>query len=97
MKTVYMAMSADVIHHGHIQLIKRASEIGSITVGVLSDEAVASYKRYPMLSLSQRMQIIENIKHVDRVIVQNQLDYEENLRKLKPDYVVHEDDWREGI
>lgn len=97
MKTVYMAMSADVIHHGHIQLIKRASELGSITVGVLSDEAVASYKRYPMLSLSQRMQIIENIKHVDHVMVQNQLDYEENLRKIRPDYVVHGDDWREGI
>lgn len=97
MKTVYIAMSADVIHHGHIQLIKRASELGSVTIGVLSDEAVASYKRYPMLSLNQRMQIIENIKHVDHVVVQNDIDYEENLLKLKPDYVVHGDDWREGI
>ena len=97
MKTVYIAMSADVIHHGHIQLIKRASELGSVTIGVLSDEAVASYKRYPMLSLSQRMQIIENIKHVDHVVVQDDIDYEANLLKLKPDYVVHGDDWREGI
>jgi phosphoenolpyruvate phosphomutase len=97
MKTVYIAMSADVIHHGHINLIKRASELGTLTIGVLSDEAVASYKRYPMLNLEQRMEIIGNIKHVDHIIVQDEIDYEKNLRKLKPDYVVHGDDWREGI
>lgn len=97
MKQVYIAMSADIIHHGHINLIERASKLGEITIGVLSDEAIASYKRFPLLGLTERMQILSNIKHVGKVVVQDTIDYEKNLRMLKPDYVVHGDDWREGI
>lgn len=96
-KQVYLAMSADVIHHGHINLIERASELGDITVGVLTDEAIASYKRFPLLPLPERMKIISNLKHVKKVVVQDTIDYEKNLRLLKPDYVAHGDDWREGI
>lgn len=92
-----MVMSADVIHHGHINIIEKASELGDVIIGVLSDEAIASYKRFPLLGLDERMRIISNIKNVSQVIVQNNVDYEENLRLLKPDYVVHGDDWREGI
>lgn len=97
MKKVYIAMSADVIHHGHMALIEKASKLGEVTVGVLSDEAVATYKRYPLLNLEQRMKVAENIKNVSCVVVQNGISYEENLRKLKPDYVVHGDDWKNGI
>ncbi len=96
-KKVYIAMSADIIHHGHINLLERASELGEITVGVLSDEAIASYKRFPLLGIAERIRIISNLRYVSRVVVQDSIDYEENLRMLKPDYVVHGDDWREGI
>lgn len=96
-KQVYIAMSADIIHHGHINLIEQASKLGEITIGVLSDEAIASYKRFPLLGLTERMQILSNIKYVSKVVVQDTIDYEKNLRMFKPDYVVHGDDWREGI
>jgi phosphoenolpyruvate phosphomutase len=96
-KTVYVAMSADIIHNGHINLIKRAAALGELTVGVLTDEAIASYKRYPLMHLRERMEIIGNLVGVSHVIAQTSLDYEENLRLLKPDYVVHGDDWRSGI
>jgi phosphoenolpyruvate mutase len=97
MKKVYVAMSADIIHHGHINVINKASELGEVTVGVLTDEVIASYKRYPLLSFEHRKAIIENIKGVSKVVAQNTLDYVPNLVELKPDYVVHGDDWKEGI
>ena len=96
-KKVYVAMSADIIHNGHINLIKKAADLGQLTVGVLTDEAIASYKRYPLMHLKERMEIIRNLVGVSDVIQQDTLDYEENLKKLKPDFVVHGDDWRSGI
>jgi len=96
-KKVYMAFSTDILHSGHLNILEKASQLGELTVGVLSDEAIASYKRYPLMNLEQRMKIISSLKMVDNVVVQRDLDYTENLRKLKPDYVVHGDDWREGI
>lgn len=97
MKKVYVGMSTDVIHHGHIHIIEVARKLGDITVGLLVDEAVASFKRVPLLSYEQRKKIIENIKGVEEVIPQKNLDYSENLEKLKPDYVVHGDDWKTGV
>jgi phosphoenolpyruvate phosphomutase / 2-hydroxyethylphosphonate cytidylyltransferase len=96
-KQVYVGMSADLIHPGHLNIIKIARELGSITVGLLTDEAIASYKRLPFMSFEQRKAIVENIKGVERVIPQTSLDYVPNLRMLKPDYVVHGDDWKTGI
>jgi len=96
-KKVYVAMSADIIHNGHINLIKKAAELGEVIIGVLSDEAIASYKRYPLMPLTERMEIIKNLVGVTSVVVQDSLDYENNLRKIKPNYVVHGDDWRVGI
>lgn len=96
MKTVYLAMSADIIHNGHINVIQEASKLGEVIVGVLTDEVIASYKRFPLLPYEQRKIIIENIKGVKKVIPQKTLDYEENLVALKPDYVVHGDDWKAG-
>ncbi|NLZ38092.1 MAG: phosphoenolpyruvate mutase [Firmicutes bacterium] len=96
MKKVYLAMSADIIHHGHINVIKEASKLGEVTVGVLTDDVVAGYKRFPLLTFAERKAIIENIKGVSRVIPQETLDYVPNLLKLRPDYVVHGDDWRTG-
>ncbi len=96
-KIVYVGMSADIIHPGHLNIIKEASKLGKVVVGVLTDSAIASYKRLPYLSYDQRKEIVENLKGVDSVIPQNTLDYVPNLEMLKPDYVVHGDDWKEGI
>lgn len=92
-KKVYVAISADILHHGHINLIKNASEYGDLTVGVLTDEAIATYKRLPVLDYEERSFIISNISGVKNVIAQSTLDYTPNLEKIKPDYVVHGDDW----
>ena len=96
-KTVYVGMSADLIHPGHLNIIKEASKLGDVIVGVLTDKAIASYKRLPALKFEQRKQIIESIKGVTKVIAQNELDYSINLRAVKPDFVVHGDDWKDGV
>ncbi|MFA4999773.1 MAG: phosphoenolpyruvate mutase [Patescibacteria group bacterium] len=95
-KVVYVGMSADLIHPGHLNIINRAKEIGEVVVGLLTDKAIASYKRLPFLTYDQRKQIVENLKGVAKVIPQDTLDYVSNLKELKPDYVVHGDDWKEG-
>lgn len=96
MKQVYLSMSSDVIHNGHIKIISRAAELGEVTVGVLTDEAVAKFKRFPMVNFEERCGIIKNIKGVSKVVAQESIDYEENLLKYKPDIVVHGDDWQTG-
>ncbi|OQY35534.1 MAG: phosphoenolpyruvate mutase [Spirochaetaceae bacterium 4572_59] len=96
-KTVYVAMSADLIHPGHLNIIHTAEQYGEVVVGVLTDTAIASYKRLPYMDFEQRKVIVENLKGVHEVIPQETLDYVPNLRMLKPDYVVHGDDWKEGV
>ena len=97
MKNAYVAMSADLIHQGHINIIKEATKYGNVIIGLLTDRAIASYKRVPFMKYDERKVVIEQIKGVAKVIPQNTLDYEENLMALKPDYVVHGDDWKEGV
>lgn len=97
MKKVYVGMSADIIHPGHLNIIARAAEYGDVCVGVLTDQAIASYKRLPYLSYEQRSTIVRALKGVKEVIPQETLDYRPNLRALKPDFVVHGDDWKEGV
>ena len=96
-KIVYVAFSADILHEGHINILKAASKLGKVIVGLLTDKAITSYRQLPHLNFKQREIIIKNIKFVDSVIPQKTLDYSENLNFLKPDYVVHGDDWRTGI
>ncbi len=96
MKKVYVGMGTDLVHHGHINIIEVARELGEVTVGLLSDKAVSKFSRMPFLSYEERKKILENLKGVKEVIPQNTLDYEENLKNLKPDYVVHGDDWKTG-
>ena len=90
-------MSADLLHLGHLNIISEAKKLGNVIIGLLTDEAVASYKRLPLIPYEQRKKIIENIKGVDEVVPQGTLDYVPNLRKIKPDYVVHGDDWKTGV
>ena len=96
-KTVFMSIGADVIHGGHIEIIHRAAELGELTVGVLTDEVVASYKRHPLLTCEERMKIASGLKGVAHVVQQDDIGYAAPLRALRPDYVVHGDDWREGF
>lgn len=97
MKKVYIAMSADFIHHGHMNIIKEGNKYGEVIIGLLTDEAIATYKRLPLLSFEERKVIFENISGVSLVVPQKTLDYTENLLDIKPDYVVHGDDWRVGV
>ena len=96
-KKVYVGMSADIIHTGHLNILHEAQKYGRVTVGVLTDAAIASYKRLPYLTYEQRATIVSNLKGVEEVVPQTQLDYTENLLRLKPDYVVHGDDWKHGV
>ena len=95
-KIVYIAIAADILHTGHINVINKGAELGEVVLGILSDEAIASYKRIPLFSYEIRKSIFENVKNVSRVVKQDTIDYTDNLLKIKPDYVVHGDDWHEG-
>lgn len=96
-RTVYMCFSTDMLHSGHIAIIKKAQHLGKLIVGILSDEAVASYKRFPMLPFAERKAMFENIAGVYKVVGQKTLSYKENLEKYQPSFVVHGDDWQIGI
>ena len=97
MPTVYMCFSTDIIHGGHIAIIRKAQQLGTLVVGVLSDEAVAGYKRFPLVPASERRVMFENIAGVSRVVEQRTLSYRAVLEELRPDYVVHGDDWASGF
>jgi len=90
-------MCADLIHNGHINIIKYARKYGEVVVGLLTDEAIASYKRVPLLRYKDRKEVVENIAGVKQVIPQKTLDYVKNLLLVKPDYVIHGDDWKTGV
>ena len=96
-RTVYMCFSTEYIHSGHTSIINKARRLGRLIIGVLSDEAVSSYKRYPLIPFAERKALFENLAGVERVVTQNTLSYAENLRALKPDFVVHGNDWCEGF
>ncbi len=96
-KKVYVGMAADVLHEGHINILKIANKYGDVIVGLLTDEAIASYKNIPYLDYKRRKVIIQNIKFVKKVVPQNTFDYVPNLNLLKPEYVIHGDDWKTGV
>lgn len=93
--TVYVPMCADVVHPGHLNILKEGAKHGSVVVGLLSDAAVATKKRVPLMNYDQRYEVVSSIRWVDSVIPQETPDYRPNLRKLKPRYVIHGDDWSE--
>ena len=96
-RKVYMCFATDIIHSGHINIIKKARRLGRLTVGILSDEAIAGYRRATVLPASDRRDMFENIVGVSKVVDQATLSYKDNLLKYKPDIVVHGDDWEEGF
>ncbi len=97
MKTVYIAMSADLITPSHVNIIQEARTLGEVVIGLLTDSAVAGYQRLPYMPYEQRKVVMENIVGVKEVVPQETLDYVPNLLKIKPDYVLHRDDWNTGV
>lgn len=95
-KVVYVGMSADIIHKGHINLLNEAAKYGKVVVGLLTDEAIESYKREPIINYDNRYIVISSLRQVDKVIKQETHDYTDNILTLRPDYVVHGDDWIQG-
>lgn len=96
MAIVYIGLTVDVLHHGHINLIRKGAEHGDVTIGLLTDRAIAQHKRLPYLTWEQRRDIVSNIYGVKRVVAQDSWSYADNLRQYKPDFMVHGDDWRTG-
>ena len=97
MKQVYMCFSTDILHSGHIAILRRAAALGEVTVGILTDEVIASFKRYPLVPLSERIALFESLAGIKGVVVQHTLSYRDAIEALKPDIVVHGDDWRTGV
>lgn len=97
MTIVYVGMSADMIHHGHINIINEAAKYGEVIVGLLTDKAIASYKRLPYLTYEEREAVVIGLKGVSKVVPQETLDYRPNLESIQPDIVVHGDDWKTGV
>ena len=97
MKKVYVCMAADVLHPGHLNIIREAKKLGRVIVGLLTDQAICQYKRQPLLNFDQRKEIVEALKDVDEIIPQETPDYRPNLRKLRPEIVIHGDDWKTGV
>ena len=96
-KKVYIAISSDFIHAGILNVVGKGSELGDVYVGVLTDEVIAAYKRVPLLDFDTRSQVYRNLKGVVDVMTQSEMSYRSNLLALKPDYVIHGDDWRNGV
>ena len=94
MKKVYACFSTDVIHDGHLNIIERAKEYGQLTIGVLTDESMIKFDRFPTISFEERLNQIKSLNNVASVITQNTISYKDNLLKLKPDYVIHGDNWK---
>lgn len=94
---VYVAMAADILHPGHINVLTEAAKWGEVTVGLLTDKAISCYKRTPYMPFEQRRCLLESLRLVSHIEIQETLDYEPNLRRLRPAYLVHGDDWRTGI
>ncbi|MDR0832566.1 MAG: phosphoenolpyruvate mutase [Bacillales bacterium] len=97
MNKVYIAISSEIIHEGILNVINEGKKHGEIIIGLLTDEVIASYKRIPLFSYEKRKELFESLKGVIEVVPQNTLDYTKNLEFIKPDYVIHGDDWRNGI
>ena len=96
MKKVYVCFSTDVIHEGHLNIIKEAKKYGKVIAGVMTDSAMVRFDRFPTISFEERLEMIRNVEGVDEVVIQNEIMYDKVLREIKPEYVLHGDNWRDG-
>ena len=93
-KKVYIGLTIDILHHGHINLINKAKKYGDLIVGLYTDKAVTTNKQLPLISYENRKKILQNIKGIKKIIPQKEWEYCNNLKKIKPDFMVHGDDWK---
>lgn len=96
MKTVYTCFCTDIIHEGHLNIIQEAKKYGEVIIGVLSDEAMMRFNRFPTLEFDERFKLVQNIDDVARVVVQKDIMYNQIIDELRPDYVIHGDNWKHG-
>jgi phosphoenolpyruvate mutase len=96
-KTVYVSLACDILHSGHLNLIDKAQKYGDVIIGLLSDSAIAEYKDLPILNFNERYKIVKNLKNVNKIVTQDTWDFSEVINKLKPNYILHGDDWKKGI
>lgn len=96
MKTVYTCFTTDVIHEGHLNIIRQAQKYGEVTVGVLTDEAMIRFDRFPTISFEERLALVRGLEGVSRVVVQDAILYDDIIRQFHPDYVIHGDNWLAG-
>ncbi len=96
MEKIYICFSTDVIHEGHLNIIRQAAKYGSIIAGVMSDSAMVRFDRFPTVSFEERVEMLRKIPEISQVVVQNDVMYENILKELRPEYVMHGDNWRDG-
>lgn len=96
MKKIYTCFSTDIIHEGHLNIIRKAKEYGYLIIGVLTDEAMIRFNHFPTISFEERKAMIEKLEGVDEVVIQEEIMYDKILEKIKPDYVIHGDNWVKG-
>lgn len=96
MAVVYTCFCTDVIHEGHLNIIQEAKKYGEVVVGVLSDEAMVRFNRFPTVDFAERIRMVEEIEDVSRVVIQSEIMYDKVIDELHPDYVIHGDNWLEG-
>ena len=96
-KIVYVPLAVDLLHSAHIAILKKAKTYGKVIVGLMTDKAISEYKKLPILDYNERFEILSGIKFIDKIVEQKNWDYSENIKKYKPDYFIHGDDWKTGI
>ncbi|MBR3102454.1 MAG: phosphoenolpyruvate mutase [Lachnospiraceae bacterium] len=94
MKTVYTCFCTDIIHEGHLNIINEAQKYGELTVGVLDDKSSVRYNRFPTKSFEERKAMVAAIPGVAKVVTQDEIFYDKVIKELKPDYVIHGDNWK---
>ncbi len=96
-KTVYVPLAVDILHSAHINILKKAKKFGKVIVGLLTDSAIAEYKKFPLINYKERYRTLAGIKFVDEIVEQKNWDYSENIKRYKPNFFIHGDDWKTGI
>ena len=96
-KTIYVPLAVDILHSAHINILKKAKKYGKVIVGLLTDSAIAEYKKFPLINYKERYKTLEGIKYIDQIVKQENWDYSENIKKYKPNFFIHGDDWKTGI
>ena len=95
-KIVYVPLAVDLLHSAHINILKKAKKYGTVIVGLMTDNAISEYKKVPILNYKERFEILSGVKFIDKIVEQNNWDYSENIKRYKPNYFIHGDDWKTG-